>query len=212
MKYIANFSKKGRMVYISHLDLQRMVLRALRMAGLQPAYTQGFHPHAKLSLALPLSLGYASDDEYFEFEIGREIDALAAADRLNAVFPEGVRIKSIGEKPHALQKSLASQITAVTYEIRAIYGPESGSGAWEPDDIATALYAWNEKNSAALSLTASWGNKVVFTITLGAENGNVPNPLKRFSAFLQYAQKESVLEILSVTRTKILIPGIWDEK
>jgi radical SAM-linked protein len=209
MKYLANFLKEGRMVYISHLDLQRMVLRALRMAGLRPAYTQGFHPHAKLSLALPLSLGYASDDEYFEFEIERDIDPAEAADRLNAVFPAGVRVKRIFAKPDAVRKSLASLITAVTYEIRAISVPENDN-VWDNDRIAAAIQAWNGEKSAALSLSASWGNKVVFTITLSAENGNVPNPLKRFSDFLQSAGRETALEILSVKRTKILIPGVSD--
>lgn len=69
MKYLVKFAKFGRMAYISHLDLQRLLLRALRMSGLKPAYSKGFSPHPKLSIALPLSLGFTSTCEYFEFEL-----------------------------------------------------------------------------------------------------------------------------------------------
>jgi uncharacterized protein (DUF2344 family) len=70
MKYIIEFSKTGRMAYISHLDLARAFLRALRMTGLRPAYSQGFNPHPKMSIALPLSLGQSSVCELIEIETG----------------------------------------------------------------------------------------------------------------------------------------------
>jgi uncharacterized protein (DUF2344 family) len=69
MKLVLKFMKLGRMAYISHLDLQRAMLRGLRSAGLTPVYSQGFNPHPKLSLALPLSLGFESLCECLEAEI-----------------------------------------------------------------------------------------------------------------------------------------------
>jgi uncharacterized protein (DUF2344 family) len=78
MKIVIKFMKIGRMAYISHLDLQRTILRGLRAAGLTPVYSQGFNPHPKLSLALPLSLGFESVSEYAEAEIEDSKDSLAA--------------------------------------------------------------------------------------------------------------------------------------
>jgi hypothetical protein len=78
MKIVIKFMKLGRMAYISHLDLQRAILRGLRAAGLTPVYSQGFNPHPKLSLALPLSLGFESVSEYAEAEIEDSKDSLAA--------------------------------------------------------------------------------------------------------------------------------------
>ncbi|MDR0851882.1 MAG: DUF2344 domain-containing protein, partial [Clostridiales Family XIII bacterium] len=42
MKYVIKFTKKDRMAFISHLDLQRLMLRVLRIAKIQPSYSQGY--------------------------------------------------------------------------------------------------------------------------------------------------------------------------
>ncbi|MDR3225186.1 MAG: TIGR03936 family radical SAM-associated protein [Clostridiales Family XIII bacterium] len=78
MKLVIKFMKLGRMAYISHLDLQRAMLRGLRSVGLTPLYSQGFNPHPKLSLALPLSLGFESLCEYLEVEIEENAHTHAA--------------------------------------------------------------------------------------------------------------------------------------
>ena len=49
------FTKEGRAVYISHLDLLRTFQRAFLRQGLVLRHSQGFHPHPILSFALPLN-------------------------------------------------------------------------------------------------------------------------------------------------------------
>ena len=39
------FSKTGRLKYISHLDINRAMSRALKRAGIPLWYTEGFNPH-----------------------------------------------------------------------------------------------------------------------------------------------------------------------
>ena len=67
------FQKTGKAVYISHLDLMRVVQRIFLRACTPIKYSEGFNPHALISICLPLSVGMASECE------------------LNAVSPEGVR-------------------------------------------------------------------------------------------------------------------------
>ena len=50
------FSKKGRAVYISHLDLLRTMQRALKRAGIPVWYSEGFNP--RIYLNFPLALLY----------------------------------------------------------------------------------------------------------------------------------------------------------
>ena len=57
------FTKKGPLRYISHLDLMRLLTRAMRRAGLPLKFSEGFSPHAKLSLGRALKLGLESEDE-----------------------------------------------------------------------------------------------------------------------------------------------------
>jgi radical SAM-linked protein len=92
MRVMLRFSKGGSARYISHLDLMRTMNRAIRRAGLPVQYSQGFHPHASLSFAQALGLGYLSTGEYME--IGLEDTALPGdvAYVLNRALPEGISI------------------------------------------------------------------------------------------------------------------------
>lgn len=93
----AQFCKEGNAVWISHLDLMRVLQRSFRRAGLLLKHSQGFTPHPALSLALPLSVGVSSQCEIMDFELEDEdnVDISALAERLNAVLPEGIRIYEV---------------------------------------------------------------------------------------------------------------------
>ncbi|MDE6091474.1 MAG: TIGR03936 family radical SAM-associated protein [Ruminococcus sp.] len=94
----AVFSKKDRAKYISHLDLNRCMLRTFRRSGLPIWYTEGFNPHPYFSFALALSLGYESDCEILDFNLNEEVPLDEVRDRLNAVMPEGMGIISVAEQ------------------------------------------------------------------------------------------------------------------
>jgi radical SAM-linked protein len=94
----AVFEKKGRAKYISHLDLNRCMLRTFRRSGLPIWYTEGFNPHPYYSFALALSLGYESSCEILDFNLNEDIPFDVIRDKLNAVMPEGMRIVSVAEQ------------------------------------------------------------------------------------------------------------------
>ncbi len=86
------FEKSGNGVWISHLDLMRVLQRAFRRAGLQVRHTQGFNPHPFVSIALPLPVGMSSRCELLEFELdGPPVPLDELPSRMNAVLPAGVR-------------------------------------------------------------------------------------------------------------------------
>ena len=86
------FAKTGRARFISHLDLMRTFQRAFLRAGIPIKHTEGFNPHAFVSIALPLSVGYSSQCEILEFGLlaGTPIESVPA--RLNAALPEGIQV------------------------------------------------------------------------------------------------------------------------
>lgn len=103
----AVFEKSGRAKYISHLDLNRCMLRIFRRSKLPVWYTEGFNPHPYYSFALALSLGFESSCEIMDFNItddNMSFDEIK--NRLNAVMPEGMRIVSVAEQ--------VKKITAIT--------------------------------------------------------------------------------------------------
>ena len=87
----ARFSKKGSAVYFSHLDLNRAVMRALRRSGIPYWSTGGFSPHPYCVFAQPLSLGFESEGELFDFRVTADFDPEA----LKAAFPECLKIAEI---------------------------------------------------------------------------------------------------------------------
>lgn len=86
------FSKHGRACYISHLDLMSTFQRVFLRAEVPIWQTEGFHKHAYVSIALPLSVGYSSDCEILEFNLDEGMPLSEVPDRMNASMPEGIRV------------------------------------------------------------------------------------------------------------------------
>lgn len=121
----ATFAKTGRSKFISHLDLNRCMLRIFRRSKLPIWYTEGFHPHPYYSFALALSLGFESDCEIMDFNITDDNMSMdEIRDRLNAVMPEGMSIVKVApqvRKITAISKAeyLCSIISDAPEEILA---------------------------------------------------------------------------------------------
>lgn len=86
------FSKTGRAVYISHLDLMQTMQRGFARAGYALKYSEGFNPHPQISIALPLSVGAASVCELMDFRLKEDVDLAALPQRLTAALPEGIEV------------------------------------------------------------------------------------------------------------------------
>lgn len=90
------FTKLGNLKYISHLDLQRAIHRMLVRSGLPIAYSEGFNPHPRLNIALPLSIYQEGERELFDFRTVEEVDVSVIKEKLrSAAFP-GLDIVSVG--------------------------------------------------------------------------------------------------------------------
>lgn len=75
------FEKTGRAIYISHLDLMRTMQRVFLRADCPLKYSEGFNPHALISILLPLSVGVGSVCELMDFQLREEVDLAALPER-----------------------------------------------------------------------------------------------------------------------------------
>ena len=115
-RFRIQFEKGSAMRFTSHLDLMRTWERALRRSGLPIAFSQGHHPHIKMSFGPPLPLGYRSRAEVFDLEFSRP-PAVDLAERLDAVLPDGLRLVSF--RPILFKTpSLMSQLEGASYRVR----------------------------------------------------------------------------------------------
>lgn len=96
-KYRMLFSKTGRAVYISHLDLMRTITRAFMRAECKLKYSEGFNPHPNISIALPLSVGCESVCEIMDFKMREDMPCEEIKNRLETQFPEGIAVIDVYE-------------------------------------------------------------------------------------------------------------------
>ena len=89
------FEKRGRAAYLSHLDVMRTFQRAMIRAGVRVRHSEGFNPHPKMSIALPLQLGCESVCEVLDVSVLEAPDDPITV--LNAALPEGISILSAGQ-------------------------------------------------------------------------------------------------------------------
>lgn len=95
IRYDATFSKKGDMVYISHLDLMTLFRRAIRRADLPFFLTAGFTPRAKISIPKALKLGIESENEEMSLWLTEEVSPEEVKDSVNKALPEGIRLLDV---------------------------------------------------------------------------------------------------------------------
>lgn len=86
------FEKKGSCRFISHLDLTRVVARALKLSGLPVWYTEGFNPRIYMTYGMPLSLGVTGLHEILEIRLVEDVPFDTIIERLNDRLPADIRI------------------------------------------------------------------------------------------------------------------------
>lgn len=87
------FEKSSTAKFISHLDLVRVVTRAIRRAEIPIVYSQGYNPVPRLSFALPLSLGQESVCEMMNFKVEPDMSPEEVLKRLTLQLPDGIILK-----------------------------------------------------------------------------------------------------------------------
>lgn len=116
-RYRARFNKNGRLRWLGHLDLVRMLVRALRRAGFAMVYSEGFNPRPRVSFGPALPVGVDSEAEYMDFESHDRLDAETARERINAALPGGLRCETV--RPIAADTAkLGDAVRAARYRAR----------------------------------------------------------------------------------------------
>lgn len=156
------FEKTGTAIWMSHLDTMRLMQRAFRRAGVLLHHSQGYTPHAYVSMLLPLSVGVESCCEIMEYELDSALTISPA--EMNAVLPQGVRVLEVYESGRK-----AKELSTLRAELRLEYdgGVPAGCAAaiesllggetlfvekrtkrgMEQTDIRTLLYGFELKET-----------------------------------------------------------------
>ncbi len=110
------FSRGEEVKYITHLDLMRLWERALRRAGVDLAYSEGFTPHAQLSLAAPLAVGVTSEGEILDVFLGSRASPFEFLRGVGKQLPAGIEAVE-AEEVGLRAPSLQSELRAAEYAV-----------------------------------------------------------------------------------------------
>jgi radical SAM family uncharacterized protein/radical SAM-linked protein len=137
------FSKSGSLALLSHLDLVRLMERALRRSGIPVSFTGGFHPLPRVQFALALPLGAEADGEWMDVELAEWQDPTWVRQRLQEQLPAEFALAAVEEVPVS-GPSLSQELEAATWWLELAETSDApaafpGAGAWEA--AAQALLA-----------------------------------------------------------------------
>ena len=110
------YSQTGPLKYISHLDLIKLWERLLRRAGIPLAYSHGFTPHPKITVASPLPVGFEGLREVMEITLTSPISPREFEAKVRPCLPEGLDIVQV-EVAEDETLSLPQRVVASEYEV-----------------------------------------------------------------------------------------------
>jgi radical SAM family uncharacterized protein/radical SAM-linked protein len=91
------FSKTGPAAYLSQLELNNVLERALRRSGLKPSFSAGYHPMPLITFGWALPVGVESREEWFALFLRKYASLKDIASRLDAALPEGLSVLKVDE-------------------------------------------------------------------------------------------------------------------
>ena len=127
------YAKRGRLRFTSHRDFSRAFERAIVRARVPMAYSSGYNPHPRISYAGASPTGAASEAEYLEIGLAREVDPAQVLSALDEALPSGLDVLEVVESRGG---SLADLLEASVWRITV---PDL-----EPDDAERAVTGFLE--------------------------------------------------------------------
>jgi radical SAM-linked protein len=110
------FRRADEVKSISHLDLMRCWERAFRRAEVPLAYSEGFTPHPRISLAAPLAIGVTSEAELMDVVVTRWVSPHWFSGGVSRQLPPGLEVMAVVPVATTLP-SLQSAVRLAEYRV-----------------------------------------------------------------------------------------------
>lgn len=169
------FSKTGDARFVPHLDFAEIIKRAMRMADIPAAFTQGFNKREKILLGPAISVGMESLCEYCDTELWQAVSEEEAMLRLNEHLPTGIRVTSaqiISDESVALSNICAARY-AVAVEDDALFATVAANLENKPNFIKETKSGKKTIafSAAVLSYEIKDNNRLELVLSVGGEGG-----------------------------------------
>lgn len=148
------FAKRGRLRFVGHLDLMRVVDRAVRRADIPVSYTEGYNRHARISVSPPPPSGTESAAELCVIDLRRDLSPEQLAQRLSEQLPAGIQILNATGGWRGSRSPLAD-LSRMTYEAQLdIHNADVG-------DVRAAIEDIRAKDSIEIQRSSKGKSKTI---------------------------------------------------
>ncbi len=111
-KYKVSYQRRGIICLLGHLEILQLVFRAIRRAGIETHFSQGFNPSPKISFGPAMPVGTESLCEYFIMDLPALLsNSSQTVDELDCQLPEGLTVTAIELHSGKLPQSLLINYT-----------------------------------------------------------------------------------------------------
>lgn len=145
------FGRGEQLKYITHLDLMRCWERALRRADLPVAYSEGFTPHAQISLAAPLPVGTTSEAELMDVFLSEALPPRQFIAQASPQLPEGLSIVAATAVGLALP-SVQAEVRFAAYDVDIPADGAADVDAAVAVFLAAETFPWEHRREDELRL------------------------------------------------------------
>lgn len=208
------FSKKGNLMYISHLDLSKTMQRIMVRADIDIWYSEGFNPQPRVVFAVPLPVGVESDCEYLDIKINSPMDANEIKERISRNFPDEmkmldvyvpeVKFKNIAYIDYTI-KLVSPKITEQTVaNLKNLFENECNvtkitkSGSEKTVNLCEFIHSFNAELA---------NGEIVINTVLCADSEKYLNPellIEAIKKYLDILTTDTTDEYYSILRNKML--------
>lgn len=144
------FSRGPELKFISHLDMIRLWQRACHRAQIPLAYSEGFNPHPRVSLAAPLPVGITSEAELMDILCARWVSPHFFTAAVNQQLPPGIRLLQAYNVPLPMP-ALQSQVRYAEYRVETDTSKERGEIERVISDLLAAEHlSWQHQRDTGV--------------------------------------------------------------
>ncbi len=187
------FAKTGIMRYLSHNELILSIIRAVKRADIPVAFSEGFHPHPKVSFGPALPSGVEGTQEFFDIELTKLIKETDFEIMMNAQLPEGLEVISAVLIPDS-EKSLSQIISCYNYEVNIDKEDEKRINSFTALESVVVARKKKDVDIRPMLIEANIENNKLFLAVSDTDSANV-----RLSEILQEMLRKTPEEVQSMT-------------
>lgn len=207
------FNKRDGFKYLSHLDISRIIKRALSRAGFRVAYSQGYNPKPKISFSPPTPLGLESLAEYADIIIDDNVGVNEFKRRINKELKDEMRVtaaKNLFIKADSLMNEIAVSLYTFTLDTsysnkRFLKGfhRDMESGLIKKSGFSNSIYNFEvipSNEASNIILLKLYGYAKIFK-----EKNNAFFKFNDFYPFLKEWLKEYRINISNVKKEELFL-------